>query len=242
MTTLIKFIVATVLSLMLFSCNFDINLGSGVRGDGNVITKERVINQSFSTIKAMEGLNVHITQGDSESITVVADKNLHELIITDVENGVLKIHTKEQINKASSKKINITFKDVSKIISSSGSNIYTTDLMTIEHLDLKSSSGSNMKLEVKSNTITCKSSSGSNLRLSGQTTKLNATASSGSNIKAADLIAESSEIKASSGANVTINTSNTLMARASSGADIRYYGNPKTVDKNDSSSGSIKQK
>ncbi len=55
-------------------------------------------------------------------------------------------------------------------------------------------------------------------------------------------MAESSEVKATSGADITVNTSKELTARATSGGDVKYYGNPEKVDKSDSSSGSIKQK
>lgn len=241
MTTLIKFIIATVISLTLFSCNFDMNFNSGVRGNGDVITEDRNVNQSFSSIKATEGLDVYLTQSDSESITVKADSNLHELILTEVEDGVLKIHTKENIGRASSKRVNVSFKDISSITSTSGSDVYSTNTIHTERLDLKSTSGSDMKLDVNTSVLHCKSTSGSDLKVSGKTTKLVAEATSGSDIKAADLKAESSEVKATSGADITVNTSKELTARATSGGDVKYYGNPEKVDKSDSSSGSIRQ-
>lgn len=241
MTTLIKFIVATVLSLMLFSCNFDLNLMSGVKGNGNVIEQERTINEPFSTIKATEGLDVYLSQSNKESISVEADENLHELILTEIKDGVLKIHTKENIANATSKKVMVNFKDISSIISTSGSDVYSTNTITTETLNLKSSSGSDMKLDVNTSVLNCKSTSGSDLKISGKTIKLIAEASSGSDIKAADLIAESSEVKATSGADITINTSKELTARATSGGDVKYYGNPEKVDVSDNPSGSIRK-
>ncbi|PWH83267.1 DUF2807 domain-containing protein [Algibacter marinivivus] len=241
MTTLIKFIIAIVISLTLFSCNFDMNFNSGVRGNGDVITEDRNINQSFTSIKATEGLDVYLTQSDSESITVKADSNLHELILTEVEDGVLKIHTKENIGRASSKRVNVSFKDIASITSTSGSDVYSTNTIHTERLDLKSTSGSDMKLDVNTSVLHCKSTSGSDLKVSGRTIKLVAEATSGSDIKAADLKAESSEVKATSGADITVNTSKELTARATSGGDVKYYGNPEKVDKSDSSSGSIRQ-
>lgn len=241
MTTLIKFIIATILSLTLFSCNFDMNLNSGVRGNGEVTSEDRTINEPFSSIKASEGLDVYLTQSDKESISVEADENLHDIILTEVENGILRIHTKENIGWSTSKKVHVSFRDISSITSSSGSDVYSTNTIHSERLDLKSSSGSDMKLDVNTSVLNCDSSSGSDIRLSGKTIKLVAEASSGSDIKAADLMAESSEVKASSGADITVNTSKYLTARASSGGDVRYYGNPEKVDKSDSSSGSVKQ-
>lgn len=241
MTTLTKLIVATLLSLTLFSCNFDVNFNNGVRGNGNVQVENRIIKESFSAIKATEGLDVYLTQSDMESITVEADENLHELIITEVIDGVLKIHTSENIGRATSKKIMVSFKDISKITSTSGSDVYGTNTIKTEHLILKSTSGSDMKLDVDVTSLDCKSTSGSDMRLSGKTEKLIAEATSGSDIKAADLMAESSQVKATSGADITVNTSRELTAKATSGGDIKYYGNPKKVDKTDGVSGSIRK-
>jgi len=98
-----------------------------------------------------------------------------------------------------------------------------------------------MKLDVNTSVLNCKSTSGSDLRLSGKTIKLIAEATSGSDIKAADLMAESSQVKATSGADITVNTSKELTAKATSGGDVKYYGNPEKVDKSDSSSGSVRQ-
>ncbi|PKQ45279.1 head GIN domain-containing protein [Confluentibacter flavum] len=260
MTTLTKIIVTTLLSLLFFSCNFDINFG-GVVGNGNVVEESRTINGSFNAIKATEGLDVYVTQSDTESIVVEADENLHELIITEVVDNVLKIHTKRNIGNATSKKIMVSFKNVSSITSTSGSNVYSKNTVTAENLKLESSSGSNMTLDVDTSTLKCNtssgsnmtlqlntkvlechSSSGSNIKLTGETIKLTAEASSGSNIKAGDLIAESSRANASSGSNITINTSKELIAKASSGGGINYYGNPEKVEKSDHVSGSIRKK
>lgn len=237
MTTIIKIIIATLLSLTLFSCNLDF----GAHGNGNVQLEERPINNPFTTIKATKGLTVYITQGNQESILVEADENLQELILTDIENNVLKIHTKENIGYATSKKITVTFKDISKIISTSGSDVYSTNTISTENLTIKTTSGSNMKLDVNASSLYCESSSGSNLGVSGKTNNLIAVATSGSDIKARNLMAISCEVKATSGADITINTSKELIAKATSGGDIKYFGNPEKVDVSDNSAGNIRK-
>ncbi|MBP0905390.1 head GIN domain-containing protein [Mariniflexile gromovii] len=237
MTTLVKIIVATIVSLSLFSCNFNF----GVKGNGHVTVENRPINIPFTAIKASEGLNVVLTQSDDESIKVEADDNLQDLIITEVIDNVLKIHTKENIGNCISKKVIVNFKDVTSIIATSGSDVKSTNTFTIKDLDLETTSGSDMVLDVNTASLNCKSTSGSDLKLSGKTIKLIAEATSGSAIKAADLTAESSQVKATSGANITVNTSKELTANASSGGDIKYLGNPEIVNKSDSSSGSVKK-
>ena len=212
---------------------------TGVKGNGNIQVENRTLNQSFNAIKASQGLEVYITQGNEESIVIEADENLLELIKTEVKDNELRIYAEKNIGYAASKKIMVTFKDVSKITSTSGSDVISTNTITTDYLELNTSSGSDMKLTVNTSTLHCDSSSGSDLKLSGNTEKLVADASSGSDIRASELIAISSQVKATSGADITVNTAKELTADANSGGDIKYYGNPDKVHKTDSHSGSI---
>tara|TARA_R110002049_G_scaffold71370_1_gene183852 strand:+ start:7656 stop:8372 length:717 start_codon:yes stop_codon:yes gene_type:complete len=238
MTTIIKVIIATLISLMFFSCDFN----SGVQGNGNVQTEERLHNETFSSIDVSEGLDVYLSESDIQNISVEADENLHKLIITEVIDDVLKIHTSQNIRQAHSKKVMVSFKGISKIKSASGSRVYSTNIINSERLELSTSSGSTMKVNLNANILSCKASSGSTLNVSGKTDNLTAKSSSGSSIKAEDLNAISSNATASSGSSIIIKTSKELTANASSGGSVRYYGLPEKVNKSNSSGGSISKK
>jgi len=240
MTTLTKIIVTTLLSMLFLSCNFDVNFGS-VNGTGNVTTTKRDISDDFTKIKTSRGLDVYLTQGNAVSLTVEADENLHNIIKTEVVNGTLKIYSDKNIGRADSKKIRLTFKDISNIESTSGSDVYSTNTINVADLEINSTSGSDVDLSLNTENLICKSTSGSQITLRGKTNSLNAKATSGSDINAEDLNASSSHVSATSGAGITVNTKNELYAKASSGGDITYYGNPEKIKKSDGASGNISQ-
>lgn len=223
------------------SCNFDGNFGIGVNGNGNVITKERPLNDSFNSVKISRGLDLYLTQSDQESLTVEADENLHEIITTTIENNVLLISTTQNIGNSSSKKIMLNFNNISAIKATSGSDVISTNTIHATHLDLDISSGSDMELHIESESISCHSTSGSDLELSGKTNQFIAEASSGSSIDADNLESLNAQVKASSGAEISVNTLKKLTAKASSGGDVRYLGTPEIIKKNDGVSGSIKR-
>ena len=75
----------------------------------------------------------------------------------------------------------------------------------------------------------------------GKATDVELKASSGSNLKAGALSAESCEVDASSGANIYIDVEKALDGEASSGGQVYYSGNPKTVNISTSSGGNIKR-
>ncbi|WCO02607.1 head GIN domain-containing protein [Psychroserpens ponticola] len=240
MTTLTKIIVTTLLAVLLTSCNFDFNMG--VKGNGNVTSTDRAINENFNAIEVSRGLDVYLTQSDSENIRVQADENLQEIIVVKVENGVLNIYADENISSASSKKVMVNFKNIERISTSSGSDVISTSIITADELEIYTSSGSDVELEVDVERLICESSSGSDIKLSGTTNIFRADASSGSDIKAAKLKAQKTKAQANSGADITVNTSKELTASANSGGDIKYYGNPEKVEKNDGPSGSISKR
>ena len=84
------------------SC-IDAQFRKTVRGEGNVVKKERTIT-SFDGITVSSGIDVYLKQGEKESITVEADENLHEYILTEVKDGVLHVYTDANIREAKMKK------------------------------------------------------------------------------------------------------------------------------------------
>ena len=177
-------------------------------------------------MKPVEVWKCHITQSETASISVEADDNLHDLITTKIENGILKISATENIGAASSKKIMVNAKNLDAISASSGSDVYSTNTIVAENLKLNTSSGSDIEVNVDVKNLDCNSASGSDLKVSGKTDYLSAKASSGSDIKAGDLLAMTCDANASSGADITVNSSRKINITASSGGDVSNLGNP----------------
>ena len=237
MTTLTKIIVAAILALTAVSCNFSFD--TGIDGNGTVTTTQRELKGSFSTIETSRGLDVVITQGNTESVTVEADENLQDLIVTEVKGDVLKITTTKNIGWSATKKVFVTFDDLSKITTDSGSDVSSENTLDLDNLKIDVSSGSHLKLTLNAENLECSTSSGGNLTLSGKANSIKASANSGSDISASNLETQIAIVHANSGANVSINTSKELTAEANSGGNISYYGNPDIVNNNKSLSGSV---
>ncbi|UNY98717.1 DUF2807 domain-containing protein [Zhouia spongiae] len=239
MGTLIKVLLAAILSLLLSSCQFDINLGSGKKGNGNVVSENRTSTESFTIIDASEGVDVVVIQGKSTSVSVEADENIIDLIQTEIRNNELKIHTSEQIGWAKSKKVFVTLPVITALESSSGADIETDGELNVESIKLDASSGSDIHVTLKANKIEANTSSGADIKIYGSTDDLYARASSGSDIKANNLSALNAYAKASSGADISVNCTELLDAKSSSGGDVKYSGNPKVVDKKGSFAGDV---
>ncbi|MGB1451036.1 MAG: head GIN domain-containing protein [Marinirhabdus sp.] len=236
----IKIIPLLILTLVLASCHFDINLKQ-IDGNGNVTTETRLENEFFDELKVGSGLDVYLTQGAQAKVTVEADENLQPIIETYIENGKLYIKTSENIDRSSSKKVHVTYNSLRNIHASSGADVIGNTVVEAETLGLKSSSGADLQLEIFANQVNLDCSSGADMRISGRATHCNADASSGADIKAKDLLVVNCKAEASSGADITINVKERLDTDVSSGGDIKYYGNPSAVSTEESVSGRVRK-
>jgi len=241
MKVISKINLAILVSFVLVSCQFNGNFSFGEKGNGNVIKADRTISEDFNAIEISRGIDVYLTQADGVSLMVEADENLHDLIVTVVENNTLKIYADKNISSSKAQKVYVSFNDIQKIKATSGSDVYSTNLIKSESLDLTTTSGSDLELDIDANVVECKATSGSDLRLSGSANKLFAKATSGSDIKARDLKVGYCKANVTSGADITLNASDELYAKATSGGNIKYYGNPEKITKNDSASGNIRK-
>ena len=240
----------------LTSCNID--MLNRIEGNNNVISINREINKDFTKVKVSTGIELIINQGSEVSLTVEADENLHDIIITEVEDGKLKIYTEKNIWKSASKKVYLTVNTLEELKASSGSSIKTSNVLNVTNLNVGSSSGASVNLDIKAINLNSKtssgaranldvnatnvisdSSSGSTMKIKGEASTHETEASSGSSINAYRLVSKNVTAKVSSGASISVYASENINGRASSGGSISFEGDPKIVTKNTSSGGSI---
>ena len=236
MKTLIKLSALLFLFVGTTSCFID-----GVKGDGNVITKNRKISDDFSRVEVSRGLDLYLTKSKNVSLEVEADENLHELIETEVRDGVLRITSSKNIWSASAKKIHLHVDHLNGISVNSGAEVNTRNTFESDELRLSISSGASAEMELDVADLSCDISSGADIELSGQAENFNVSSSSGSNVKAYALEARNCNADASSGSDIKLTATETIEARATSGADIKYKGSPRVLQQEDNSGGSVRK-
>ncbi|SHI63813.1 head GIN domain-containing protein [Aquimarina spongiae] len=241
MTTLAKFLVTLCMSLAFCSCNISIDGLNGIKGQGEVVKKERTIDQNFEAVKASRGLDVILVESNDKKVIVEANENLHEHIEIYVEKNTLYITSDENIYRADEKKVYVSYDQLNKIHVNSGASVYSDQEVAQKDLALSASSGADIKLKVKAQTVNSSVSSGAFIDLEGKVENHSASASSGANIRAQDLLSLVSEAKASSGANIRIHAQKEFTGKATSGANVVYYGKPEKVSETDNSGGNVRR-
>jgi hypothetical protein len=209
-----------------------------VYGNDKVITKERDA-EHFTGVKVSSNIDVYLKQGNNEALSVEADENLHEYILTEVKDGVLHVYTEVNIRDAERKRVYVTMKEINSVKTTSAGDVVGESSVRTDRLELSASSAGNIKLEIYAKEIEANLSSAGDMSLTGEADILNAHLSSAGDLNAYDLKVREADISVSSAGDADINVAEKITARASSAGDINYMGNPKYVDAHSSSAGGI---
>ena len=209
-----------------------------VTGHGKVVTRERKTD-SFTGLKVSSGIDVFLKQGNNETVSVEADENLHEYILTEVRGGVLNVYSDYNIREAERKRVYVTMKEVNSVKTTSAGDVFGATPINSDRLELSASSAGDIKLEVHAKNSKIDISSSGDITISGETDMLRADLSSAGDLNAFDLKAREADVSVSSAGDADVNVSERITARASSAGDINYRGDPKFVDAHSSSAGGI---
>lgn len=222
MTTLLKFFAFAILT---FSMQCNIDGYNTIKGEGEVAEKEFDLT-TFKDLSLANGWDIKLVQANESKLIIKANENLIEELNIKQEDLTLKIGTKsmENIGKADSKIITIYFDgDLSKLKASSGVNLFAPEQLKFKDIEISSSSGSNVELNVITKKLNCSSSSGSDMILKISSTDVVANSSSGSDLE-------------------ITGKSKSLSANSSSGSDLKIEGYTDNLTADSSSGSSIDAK
>lgn len=235
-----KFIL--LFSLLLSSLTMSANSFGKIHGNGKVTTKERALNADFHSVDARHGIDVYLIPGNTAQVKVEADENLHDVIETEVSNGVLRISTNKNIGRSTRKNVYVTYVNLKSLTAESGADIKAKEVLKAQHLNLFASSGGDIEISILSEEVVVKASSGGDIDLKGKTIKIHAEANSGGDIDAEHLEAIHAIANAGSGGSVEVNVKTSIEASASSGGKVEYSGNPSEKNIKSNVSGRVKKK
>jgi hypothetical protein len=233
----LKSLTFAILIIVITSC-MSAQSWKTVYGNKKVVTKERKTD-SFTGIKVSSGIDVYLKQGNDESVSVEADENLHEYIITEVRGGILDVYSEYNIRDAERKRVYVTIKEVNSVRTTSAGDVLGETPIKSDRLELSASSAGDIKLEVIAKDIDIDISSSGDMTISGETDMLKADLSSAGDLNAYDLKAREADVSVSSAGDADIYATEKITARASSAGDVNYKGDPKYVDAHSSSAGGI---
>jgi hypothetical protein len=196
---------------------------------------------SFNGIKAAEAVDVYLKKGDRESVRVEATGTSLSNVITEVAGSYLRIHMREGNYRNRNVKAYVTYVSLEKISCSSAANVFSEGTIKAITMDISVSSAGTIELSLDAGEVRADASSAGDIVLEGKAKSLEVGASSAGDVDAYRLESEVVDARASSAGSAKVNATKELTARASSGGDVRYRGNPMKTNTNSSSGGTVKK-
>lgn len=208
--------------------------------------KDRTVS-GFTGLSVTSGIDVYLTQGNSEKLTLEAKGLEEDQIVSRVKNGVLELYIDRKgmswgFNQGNSVKAYITFKQLTNLQAGGGSDVFGQGMLSFTDLNVDASGGSDVKLDLKAERLNVSASGGADAVLQGSARSLNASGSGGSDLDARKLIAEICNANSSGGSDVYVNASKEMSLKASGGSDIYYYGPGKVLASSKSGGSDIKRR
>lgn len=218
MTFFIAFLLLASSGLM-GSCVFE-------KGDGDVVKEDRSVS-GFTSIEVSGAFTVYLYQGKSEALTVEADKNLMQYIVTEVNGDKLEIYTrKKTIQKFTKMNIYLTFEELEMIDISGAVAIIGEDKMSFDELAIDGSGASEILLNMDVSVFRADFSGASEIELSGEAKTAQFELSGASEIDAYDFIIEHCELDVSGASDARIHVTGNLEVDVSGAASVKYKGSP----------------
>ena len=198
----------------------------------------------FTSLQVSHGIDVYISQGNSEKLTIEAKGFDEDEVRAEVRNGVLRLYVDREswgFNWGRNRyvKAYLTFKQLSEIKASGGSDLFSEGVLSFNSLNVNASGGSDLKLNLKADKLNLEVSGGSDAKLVGSVRQLSAESSGGSDLDARQLTAETCMINANGGSDAYVNASKEITMKASGGSDIYYSGSARVISKNESGGSDI---
>ncbi|GGI28861.1 head GIN domain-containing protein [Pedobacter mendelii] len=200
--------------------------------------------KNLSSITISSGIDLYLTQNGGESLNIKASSELLKNVVVEQNGGNLTIKMKEGLNWGSmfrnqTVKAYVNFKTLAALTASGGSDVFSQGQIKAVKFALRSSGGSDVKLNLVCTDLELQTSGGSDVTLTGKAENMVLQTSGGSDVDAYDFIVNYAKVTASGGSDANINVSKGLEAGASGGSDVHYKGNASLKKTSSSKSGDV---
>lgn len=187
---------------------------------------------NFNGVSVSSGIDLYLTQSNSEQIVVKGTKDLMDkLKVSKDADGLLKFEIDKgnawgnwSWGKDNYIKAYVSFKTLSRLIASGGSDVYSQGQLKLSDFAIRISGGSDLKLDLIVKDLKLVSSGGSDVYLKGKASSFSLQASGGSDVKAFALVADNVDAKMSGGSDGELYAVKSIIVNASGASDVNYKG------------------
>ncbi len=213
-----------------------------ISGSGNIVKEFREVSD-FTGVSLHFSGDVTITQSKTYSCEISAEDNLMEYIVTEVDNGTLRIRFQEQVNIRSHKNIHIdlSMPVIENIAIHGSGDIDSNGSLKGKDLSvaIRGSGDCSLVAEYENTNVSIDGSGDCHLK--GQTGSLQVAVNGSGDVQAFDMLASSCAVHINGSGDVNVMVDSALSAAINGSGDVKYIGSPSSVSRSVHGSGDIIQ-
>ncbi len=203
----------------------------------SIETQDRKLS-GFHALASSGSFDVVLSQGNTESVRVKADADVINEVVTEVKNGTLMIHSKNNHSWGTGNfwnnktvTIYVTAKDLNSIGVSGSGDLKIENQFNTNSLQLRLSGSGDFSGKVNVKTLEAAISGSGDFKIAGRADESNVAISGSGDFDGNGLMTKSTAIRISGSGDASIYASEKLDASVSGSGDIHYSGHPKSVSK-----------
>lgn len=189
-----------------FSLSAQWGWGSGIKGEGNRVTKILDIDQ-FTGIGLALSADVHLIYGKQQKVEIKAQKNIIENIERRVKNGVWSIKFEKNVRNMDPVDIYITLPEFDKVSIAGAGSIIGKDRFQLDDLKVSIAGSGEIELE-------------------GAAEDLNISIAGSGDVRLKELKARECKVSIAGSGDCEINVAKDLSVKIAGSGDVKYKGDP----------------
>ena len=214
---------------LIIGTNYVFSNGVPEIGNGNIISIDRPVSSTFTTIILGTNGLLNIYQSEKERISITIDSNLEYYIETEIIDGVLEIKTRKSNGiRPTVNTINVYTPNIEQLSILGTGNIMIIDMIVSESLLLNISGVGKITGKVEcTNDLKLSISGNGNMRIAGKSTFLKIETSGSADIDCSELEVYEAAVRINGSGNVQLNVIDFLEGRIYGSGNILYHGKPR---------------
>ncbi|MCB9297572.1 MAG: DUF2807 domain-containing protein [Lewinellaceae bacterium] len=196
----------------------------------------------FDAITVAGDVELILTPGEEARAVITAEGVSEDDVTLYIKGKTLKIQLIEGLFQGDDHaRVEVTYQQLRALKASAGAKAFATAPVTGDQLDLRASSGAQMELAVKVNSLVATATEGAVINMEGIAETQEVAVSTGGQYRGLDLQCERTYVKANTGGQAEVVANKSLDASANTGGQIDYAGDPEEKNTRSLISGGIQK-
>ena len=222
-------------ALVASSCRFNCVHGSGHPG-----TETRKVTD-FTKLDVSGGFKIVLKQDSSLTLSITADDNLLKYVKTNVDGNVLHIYTKKNMCNSGPMIVNVGVRNLEELKGTGAIEVTGDGKLVTKDIAFKLAGASKVTLDLNAANVTTEGSGATELYLTGQASSHHIDMSGVGKVHAYDFVVGDYSIETSGAGECQINVLHSLDVHSSGASDVKYKGNPSSINNDKSGASSLEK-